>query len=501
MKDDASRQEPIDLLADEYVRRRRDGESVSVQQYMSDYPELATEIEELFPTIDALEAMSHQSDSALPSSADPFAVSSTIEDMEITQLLGRGGMGVVYEAYQETLDRRVAVKVLPKQTFFDTKALGRFRREAKLAAKLVHPNIVQIHSVGQLDGFHYIVMQLIDGVGLDRKDAWKMLGSEDGPEALDFQKMAAALAPVADALDYAHRQNILHRDIKPANLMVDTEGKIWITDFGLARVLEDDDLTKAGDIVGTLRYMAPEQFDGKTQPASEIYSLGITLYELITQQPAFGATTPGGLIKQKTQQPLRSPRTINPQIPASLDAIVMRAIENDLERRYQSAGELSADLQAFAAGRPIARQTTSESAAATMFSTPMAIGASVLGLLLVGVMGWQAGWFGGDADDSVQQGRELRNVEGRNVTGPPGQGPRDRRGGRPGWEDEFNLRDVPPEFMEDGPPPDRRFPPAFREGGPPPGEGRFRRDNDFGRDQPGPRRGGQPFDRDRPPPR
>ena len=338
-------------------------------------------------------------------------------DYRILREIGRGGMGVVYEAEQESLGRRVALKVLPKAHLASAECLARFRREAQAAARLLHTNIVPVFGVGYQDGIHYYVMQYIAGRGLDSVLA--QLSQENGERPTDgageraaegsaatqsfvstpnktesgtvpiiahgacdwaksqpappsastngskaqagryWHSVAEIGVQVAEALDYAHQQGTLHRDIKPGNLLVDTRGTVWITDFGLAKLAEQDDLTKSGDMLGTLRYMAPEQFEGRSDARSDVYSLGLTLYELLTLRPAFGETSRGRLIRQVPWQEPPRPRKVNPAIPRDLETVVLKATAVDWDNRYQTAGELATDLKRFLEDRPIlARRTT-----------------------------------------------------------------------------------------------------------------------------------------------
>jgi serine/threonine protein kinase len=450
MSTSSADRDPVETLAAEFMERHRQGENPSIEEYTEKYPELAEEIRDLFPTIAALEGW--KLDKAPP--PRPLAPApgtlSYLGDFRIIREIGRGGMGIVYEAEQESLGRHVAVKVLLQGPLLGEKQLRRFQREAKTAARLHHTNIVPVFGVGEQDGLHYYVMQYIRGVGLDavigsliksrsanrdaldslrngapqlRKDqsltftpaqAAQSLRSDRFPNPVTEGSEPEAVSPapprapltqlvsppaqtepylevprtgqpteeltpletpcgngpvpikrtywrsvarlgrqVANALDYAHSQNVLHRDIKPANLLLDATGTVWVADFGLAKVLEQDDVTNTGDIVGTLKYMAPEQFQGKYDARSDIYSLGLTLYELLTLQPAFKDTSRARLIRQITQEEPVRPRKINPSIPRDLETIVLKAIARDADRRYQSARDLHNDLQLFLEDRPI----------------------------------------------------------------------------------------------------------------------------------------------------
>jgi serine/threonine protein kinase len=345
----------------------------------------------------------------------------------ILREIGRGGMGVVYEAVQESLGRHVALKVLPLNSLLGPTHLERFRREAQAAARLHHTNIVPVFAVGEHAGIHYYAMQFIDGQGLDRvlREVKRLraaqeesraesslaahvakglmsgqfargaldehapsrvaitrltsvapssdLSSEvvgDGPASPSsasegetgfsglpkvqyFRSVARVGVQVAEALEYAHRQGILHRDIKPSNLLLDTGGTVWVTDFGLAKVHGGGELTNPGDIVGTLRYMAPERFAGQADARSDVYSLGLTLYELLTLRLAFDDTDRTRLIDCARRAAPPPPRQIDRRIPRDLETIVLKAIAREPGDRYATAEALAEDLRRFLADRPI----------------------------------------------------------------------------------------------------------------------------------------------------
>ncbi len=392
----AGDREPLEVLADEFTKRCRDGEHPSIEEYAERCPELADEIQELFPTIAAMEQLKVGKERSAGGQASLRGVQlERLGDFRIIREVGRGGMGIVYEAEQESLGRRVAVKVLPKQALLDEKHLKRFQREARTAAGLHHTNIVPVFGVGDDDGYHYYVMQLIDGAGLDRCgklgfapghfDETRVALGDTTPEPIgppvspgdsppSTEVSVAGPEPrrpnpriiarigiqAADALDYAHQHGVLHRDIKPANLILDSDGMVWVTDFGLAKVLEQENVTRTGDVVGTLRYMSPEhlagvQFDGR----SDIYSLGITLYELLTGQPAFGDLPQGQMVKKIVAGDIARPRQLNEAIPHDLETIVLKAIARESKDRYQSACALAIDLRLFLDDvPPLARRTT-----------------------------------------------------------------------------------------------------------------------------------------------
>ena len=342
----------IGELAESFLARHRRGEHPTVEGDAAAYPELAGEIRRLFPALLLMEEFKPAA------TDDEFAIApARLGDYRILREVGRGGMGVVYEAEQESLGRRVALKVLAAHGPRDPEQLLRFQREARAAAQLHHTNIVPVFGVGESEGLHYYVMQFIPGLGLDvvlgeiqrlqdpepegrlalrdpsrpspQRRSWRSVccradsrsraaHDEPGPrQELASSDAAGSVAPasstsvvlpgqsgpssiadshrrytrsvamigiqVAEALEYAHHQGTLHRDIKPSNLLLDGQGAVWVADFGLAKASDSDDLTHSGDIVGTLRYMAPERFEGRCDARSDVYSLGLTLYELLAR--------------------------------------------------------------------------------------------------------------------------------------------------------------------------------------------------------------------------
>jgi tetratricopeptide (TPR) repeat protein len=286
-------------------------------------------------------------------------------------------MGVVYEARHEALGRRVAIKVLPAHLFADEKLRARFRRESQAAARLHHTNIVPVFAVGEQDGLCYYVMQLIDGRSLSSEiadcglriadsttDAAGGRSDNQAPGVLpgnpqsairnpQSREVARVGAQVADALAYAHSQGVLHRDVKPSNLLLDGRGAVWVTDFGVAKLVEEANLTQSGDLVGTLRYMPPERFLGQSDARGDVYSLGLTLYELLAGRPAFPDTNAHHLIRLITQAEMPPLRKLGVAVPADLETVVQKAVARDPAHRYQTAAELADDLRRFLDDRPV----------------------------------------------------------------------------------------------------------------------------------------------------
>jgi serine/threonine protein kinase len=298
-------------------------------------------------------------------------------------------MGVVYEAEQHPSGRRVAVKVLPWR--FPKSSLWReqFEQEARTASRLQHPHIVPVYEFGEQDGWCYYVMRLVEGVGLDR--LIRLLREGDGSISADqvrrlfkgemekgtgvfstgnrpdstsratektpvpfsgerilrrdaWPQLVKIGIQVAQALRHAHQQGTLHRDIKPANLLVDSAGSVWVTDFGVAVHADDWIKSAEPDVAGTLRYLAPEQWDGRVDVRSDIYSLGVTLYELLTLQPAFDAADRRALMKQLREVAPPRPRSVNPAIPRDLERIVLKAMAREPDERHRSVDELMGEL-------------------------------------------------------------------------------------------------------------------------------------------------------------
>ena len=341
---------------------------------------------------------------------DRGGIYATIPGFRIVREIGRGGMGVVYEAVELALNRRVALKILASPSAAHRTTAERFRREARAAARLHHTNIVPVFGVGEGSGHLYYAMQMIDGEGLDRvfdrlrrggvgggvltvdarssdrssSDAVAetvALTASDSPAPLDLSGSAnpSGSAPprgvlssteatggrhhrgiarigwqVAEALAYAHKQGLLHRDIKPSNLLIDAEGTAWVTDFGLAKAFDGEEaLTRTGDIVGTLRFMAPERFDGRSDVRGDVYAVGVTLYELLTLRPIFSESDRPRLIQKVLgEEPIR-PRQVDRHIPRDLETIVLKAIAKEPGARYARAADLAEDLRRFLAGEAI----------------------------------------------------------------------------------------------------------------------------------------------------
>jgi serine/threonine protein kinase/Flp pilus assembly protein TadD len=370
-------------LVEELTAKFQAGEPVDVEAFLAQHPEQAERLRPLLPALQMLGALSEAGASFPPGDPDQAASAGTLGDFRIVRELGRGGMGVVYEAEQVSLGRRVALKVLPLAATMDPRRLQRFHNEARAAACLHHTNIVPVFAVGCERGVHFYAMQLIEGVTLasvihDLRQLDQKESAAEGPEGAEkaptpaiagittaqagrdaayYRKVAELGVQAAEALDYAHQVGVVHRDVKPGNLMVDERGALWVTDFGLAQIQQGEgSLTLTGDLVGTLRYMSPEQALANREVIdhrTDVYSLGATLYELLTLRPAFEGQDRQELLRQIAFEEPTAPRKLERGIPAELETIVLKALEKNPAQRYASAQELADDLERFLRNEPI----------------------------------------------------------------------------------------------------------------------------------------------------
>jgi WD40 repeat protein/tRNA A-37 threonylcarbamoyl transferase component Bud32 len=301
----------------------------------------------------------------------------------ILEPLGRGGMATVFKAYQPGMDRYVAVKVLPKAYANEPGFLARFHQEARVIANLEHPHILPVHDFGEAEGYTYLVMRYVEGGTLA-----ELLR---GP--LDLPAVKQIISQLSSALDYAHQHGVIHRDIKPSNVLIDQQGNAQLTDFGLAKIVEKTtQLTVSGAFLGTPKYASPEQ--GKSEPLSgrsDIYSLGVILYEMVTGRVPFEAETPLALLFKHVHDPLPLPRSVNPAIPEDLERIILKALAKDPEDRYAAAGDLAIELNRVDAGLQAA--TTLDQTAPPRLPQPIrlpwkwfAIGG--LGVALLGILAY-----------------------------------------------------------------------------------------------------------------
>jgi serine/threonine protein kinase len=281
-----------------------------------------------------------------------------LDRYEVGRLLGAGGMAEVFEGRDRLLARRVAIKVLQAQFVRDPSFLIRFKREAQAAASLSHPNIVGVYDTGTEDGTHFIVMEYVDGRTL------KEVIRAEGP--LYPERAAEICADVCSALAAAHARGLIHRDIKPGNVMLTPEGKVKVMDFGIARATTSETITQTAAVVGTAQYISPEQAQGQTVDyRSDLYSLGCCLYEMLTGTVPFTGATPVAIAYRHVREDPTPPRQLNPDVPAPLEAICLKAMAKLPDNRYQTATEFQDDLERFRTGRPVLATPLLDAAATT----------------------------------------------------------------------------------------------------------------------------------------
>ena len=366
------------------------GQTPDVEAMVAEHPGLEDSIRQLVPALAALQELAPAGVTETHLDVLQDQTRGILGDFRILREVGRGGMGVVYEAEQVSLGRKVALKVLPFANVLDKRHLQRFQIEAQAAARLHHGNIVPVYGVGEERGVPYYSMQFVEGhtladviaelgsndekpasnatqaILLDRSGDATGAGARSSAETLSsgastrsrsfFRAVARVGIQAAEALDHAHTMGVIHRDVKPSNLLVDGGGQVWVTDFGLARLAGDPGMTMSGDLLGTLRYMSPEQSAATRAPVdfhTDIYSLGATLYELLTLRPAMEGSDRRTLLQKIGQEELQPMRRWNPATPAELQMIVQKAMAKDPSDRYTSAGELATDLRRFLDDEPI----------------------------------------------------------------------------------------------------------------------------------------------------
>jgi serine/threonine protein kinase/tetratricopeptide (TPR) repeat protein len=424
----------LSQAADEFLDAQERGQVIDVEEQALRYPRVAHMLRRILPALTALrqEPDKDFDDKVAATARDGIpgpAVMGCLGDYRLLREIGRGGMGVVYEAEQISLGRRVALKVLPFAATLDSRQLQRFKNEAQAAASLHHTNIVPIYAVGCERGVHYYAMQLVEGrtlaaairdmrqqAGLPPRDlpgtspfsadtSLAPQGATTAPLAglstqhsvrhrEHFRSAAALAAQAADALDHAHQLGVVHRDIKPDNLLLDDRGCVWITDFGLARFRTDACLTVTGDVVGTLRYMSPEQALAQravVDHRTDVYSLGATLYELLTLEPAFPGRTQEELLWQITCGDAKPLRRVNPALPTDLETIVLKAMARDPAERYATARDLAEDLRRYLGYEPIrARRPSLLARAGKWTRRHRSVVVSAILMLLTAVLGLAA---------------------------------------------------------------------------------------------------------------
>jgi serine/threonine protein kinase len=374
--------EPLEVLVSRYADSVRRGENPSIDEYALRYGDWADQIRELFPLIETLERWKAEKEmECLRRSVPAEFPLRRVGNYRFVRELGRGGMGIVFEAEQEDSGRRFAVKLLPWRFAADmSQWKERFHREATTIARLRHANIVRVYTFGTSEGYCYYVMQLVEGVSLDwiirrlresadlvyvdeirragREDRERpSVASGDGPVPasgglrrdswLDFANIGLQ---VALALAHAHEKGVLHNDVKPANLLLEKTGHVIVTDFGIGRRGSGEVAHDEQHPIGTLRYMAPERLSGHGGVRSDIYALGATLYELVTQQPAFATGDRRELIDHIIRAQAKPLRQLVPEMPRPLETIIRNAMAADPHERYHSAEALASDLLRFMHG-------------------------------------------------------------------------------------------------------------------------------------------------------
>jgi serine/threonine protein kinase len=281
-----------------------------------------------------------------------------LDRYEVGRLLGAGGMAEVFEGRDRLLARRVAIKVLQAQFARDPSFLIRFKREAQAAASLSHPNIVAVYDTGTEDGTHFIVMEYVEGRTV------KEVIRAEGP--LYPERAAEICADVCNALVAAHARGLIHRDIKPGNVMLTPEGKVKVMDFGIARATTSETITQTAAVVGTAQYISPEQAQGQAVDyRSDLYSLGCCLYEMLTGTVPFTGATPVAIAYRHVREDPTPPRQLNPDVPAPLEAICLKAMAKLPDNRYQTAAEFHDDLERFRNGQPVQATPLLDPAATT----------------------------------------------------------------------------------------------------------------------------------------
>lgn len=376
--------QPVEILASQFVEELRQGKAPSVEEYARRFPVHAETIRDSFPVLALLEQSRLETEATAfrQNMPDQFPFT-RLGRCELLCELGRGGMGVVFQARESDSGHIVAVKLLPWRVSIVPDWQKRFEEEARTTAKLRHRNIVPVFRFGQEHGYCYFVMQFVNGIGLDviiqklrdgqgviykdeiaRQEAEKPQGfvtsefAQITPEEAanhkrgrltqtSWKAFTQIAIQAAQALRYAHKQGILHNDIKPGNLLLDGEGRVWITDFGLSHPIEDPEGDAAQRVMGTLRYMAPERLLGAFDARSDIYSLGMTMYELLTLRPAFEAANAEDMMSLILDTTPGSLRDRVKEIPRGLETIVLNCTAKNPEERYPDAGALLQDLLKF----------------------------------------------------------------------------------------------------------------------------------------------------------
>jgi eukaryotic-like serine/threonine-protein kinase len=349
-------------LLESFIAQMRAGERPDVEAAARAHPDLAEELRQLWGAVMVADAVAVHSSTESQQTATQYRATSpdiasrslpwALDDYELLEELGRGGMGVVYKARQLSLGRIVALKMILRGGLASSADVTRFQAEAEVVARLEHPNIVPLYEVGQFDGQPYFTMKFVGGTTLAKRLA-------EGP--LPARGAAEILAPICRAIHVAHGQGLLHRDLKPSNVLLDETGRPMVTDFGLAkRFTDESSLTHTGAVVGTPSYMAPEQAAGgrgEMGPASDVYSLGTILYQMLTGHPPFQAASPVDTVLMVLEQEPLPPHVVNAKADRDLEMIAMKAIQKPPDLRYDTAEAMAEDLDAYLAGEPVSARS------------------------------------------------------------------------------------------------------------------------------------------------
>lgn len=371
---DEEQQSRLTKLLDEYLVGLENGESLDADEIVRQNPDLGPVFHAYLEKLRALYGVAAGMQPTLDAPAVPLPADKQLGDFLLHHEIGRGGMGVVYEASQQSLDRRVAIKLLPLASMLDSTQIARFKNEAHAAGLLQHPHIVPIHSVGSHQGVHYYAMQFIDGIALDawvreRREEKMAAQSADGSKERSIESRSESAEQrretwkqviqwgidIADALHVAHENGVVHRDVKPSNLMLDRSGKIWVTDFGLARCQTEMSLTRSGDVIGTMRYMSPEQSRGQSaliDGRADEYSLAATLYECLTLRYAHEGEDAATILKKIDNEEVIPLHLLRPDLPRDLGTVISKAMSKNREDRYETAKEFAEDMKRVLLGEP-----------------------------------------------------------------------------------------------------------------------------------------------------
>lgn len=389
---DSTVDDELGVILDQYLQQQERGEAVSRDEFLAQHPEFAERLAACLDGV-ALFAAGELAGEGNSRAKSP----ESIGDFEIVRELGRGGMGVVYEAREKSLDRIVALKVM-RFGVVDPRALERFQREAETAGALHHTNIVPVYATGREGDTSWYAMQRIDGESLAHR-IQRAYQESEGP--IPVEEILRVGIQAAEALDHAHQRDVVHRDVKPANLIVDQEDRVWLTDFGLARRLVDVGATMTGAILGTPRYMSPEQADLRrveVDHRTDIYSLGATLYEMATGRPPFEGDDPLKVIGNIRFDEPPSPRSLRHDLPRDLDVVLNKCMEKEAGRRYATAAELADDLRAIRDDRAIRARAVSIIERLARWTRKHQTRVRVAGItvlatavtILLSVVGWQS---------------------------------------------------------------------------------------------------------------